>query len=562
MFNKLISMTSLFHVNLRGSVVPFFLLLAFTMGFFTSCSNTSGTEDGDELPNILLLVADDLGYADLGCFGSNIRTPNIDQLAAEGVLFTRFHSAPSCAPTRASLLSGADNHMAGVGSQFHRTGDQWGYEGYLTDRVVLLPQLLGDHGYRTYMTGKWHLGGEKDQLAHARGFDRSFILHQGAANHYNNLGFVSSNAPSIYSLDGKEVSWPENGYSTDVYTDYLIRFIEEDRERNQPFFAFAAYTSPHWPLQVDESYWKKYEGKYDEGYEVLRKQRLQSLKDADIISEDRKLPPKLPMVPDWDSLSPDQQRKESRKMELYAGMVENLDYHVGRIINYLKKIGEYRNTLIVFLSDNGAAAENFYERGPFTEFLQANYDNSYENMGSPTSFVSYDHKWAEAGSAPFRYHKQYTYEGGIRTPMIIRYPGNDKPGRKYRGFVTLTDLAPTFYDLAGIEFPSEYKGNEIHPLEGTSLMPVLNGENGQVHSAEEAWIMEHNHHALVRKGRWKLVNPQNGWDEDDFELYDLEEDPEESIDVKAQHPEIYRELLGAWEEYRENYRIQNFMESN
>jgi len=555
-------MTSLFHVNLRGSVVPLLLLLAFTMGFFTSCSNTSGTEDGDELPNILLLVADDLGYADLGCFGSNIRTPNIDQLAAEGVLFTRFHSAPSCAPTRASLLSGADNHMAGVGSQFHRTGDQWGYEGYLTDRVVLLPQLLGDHGYRTYMTGKWHLGGEKDQLAHARGFDRSFILHQGAANHYNNLGFVSSNAPSIYSLDGKEVSWPENGYSTDVYTDYLIRFIEEDRERNQPFFAFAAYTSPHWPLQVDESYWKKYEGKYDEGYEVLRKQRLQSLKDADIISEDRKLPPKLPMVPDWDSLSPDQQRKESRKMELYAGMVENLDYHVGRIINYLKKIGEYRNTLIVFLSDNGAAAENFYERGPFTEFLQANYDNSYENMGSPTSFVSYDHKWAEAGSAPFRYHKQYTYEGGIRTPMIIRYPGNDKPGRKYRGFVTLTDLAPTFYDLAGVEFPSEYKGNEIHPLEGTSLMPVLNGENGQVHSAEEAWIMEHNHHALVRKGRWKLVNPQNGWDEDDFELYDLEEDPEESIDVKARHPEIYRELLGAWEEYRENYRIQNFMESN
>ena len=553
-------MASFFQINFHS---PVSVLLALTFAALTSsCSDSSTGENRHEQPNILLLVADDLGYADLGCFGSDIHTPNIDQLADEGVLFTRFHSAPSCAPTRASLLSGADNHMAGVGSQFHRTGDQWGYEGYLTDRVVLLPQLLGDHGYRTYMTGKWHLGGEKDQLAHAKGFDRSFILHQGAANHYNNLGFVSPVNPSVYSLDGKEVPWPENGYSTEVYTDYLIRFIDEDRERNQPFFAFAAYTSPHWPLQVDESYWKKYEGRYDEGYEVLRKQRLQSLKDASIISQNRKLPPKLPMVPAWDSLSADQQRKESRKMELYAGMVENLDYHVGRIINYLKKIGEYRNTLIVFLSDNGAAAENFYERGPFTKFLQAHYDNSYENMGSPTSFVSYDHKWAEAGSAPFRYHKQYTYEGGIRTPMIIRHPGNNEPGRKYRGFVTLTDLAPTLYDLTGIEFPSEYQGNEIHPLEGTSIMPILNGKNGQIHSAEEAWIMEHNHHALVRRGRWKLVNPQNGWNEDNFELYDLVEDPEESVDIRNQHPEIYRELLGAWKEYRENYRIRNFMESN
>lgn len=537
----------------------FSLYIGLIIFSLVGCTSRNNEKNAKGKPNILLLVADDLGYADLGCFGSDIHTPNIDQLASEGIRFSHFYSAPSCAPTRASLLTGADNHMAGMGSQFHQTADQWGYEGFLSDRIITIPQLLSKNGYQTYMVGKWHLGGEKDQLAHEKGFQKSFIMHQGAGNHYNDWGFVSEDEPSRYSLNGDSIGWPENAYSTDLYTEYLLRFIKDGINKDKPFFAFAAYTSPHWPMQVDTSYWKKYEAQFASGYEVLRKKNLNTLKKQDIIEQGHPLPPLHPGITPWDSLSKEEQKVETRKMALYAGMLENLDHNVGRLIQYLKESDEYDNTMIIFMGDNGAAYRDFYNSGPFVDFLQNRYDNSYENMGTASSFISYGPAWAEAGSAPFRYYKQYTFEGGIRVPLIIKDIYKNE-NRLSKSFVTLTDLAPTFYDLADANYPDVYKGKDIHPLKGKTLVPLLRNQKSEVHNNEEAWIMEHHHHVLVRQGKWKLVNTGMGWEAEKFELYDIISDPSEKTDIKAQHPEKYEELLAIWRTYKSEYRVIDYSE--
>lgn len=534
------------------------ILVLTALSICWSCKKVKAIENQDVRPNILLIVADDMGYADLGCFGSDISTPNIDALAAEGLRFTNFYSAPSCAPTRASLLTGADNHMAGLGSQFYKRREQWGYEGYLSDRVVTIPQVLTENNYQNYMVGKWHLGGKADQLPHQKGFQQSFVMHQGAGNHYNNMGFEGKDLPSKYSLNGKSMDWPENAYSTDLYTDYLIDFITKGQTNNKPFFAFAAYTSPHWPLQVDSSYWKKYEVHYKDGYEALRARRLETLKAEGIVAKDHPLPPLYPNITPWDSLSPEQQKVETRKMAIYAGMLENLDDNVGRLISTLKANGMYQNTVIIFMSDNGAAYRDFYNVGPFTEFLQANYDNSYENMGSASSFVSYGGQWAEAGSAPFRYLKRFTFEGGIRVPFVIRTPDGNKEGGLNHSFVTLTDLAPTFYELTKAQYPEIYNNREIQPLPGTSILPLLNGTAMEIHADDEAWTMEHHHHALVRKGPWKLVNPGMMWDESKFELYNIVEDPAEQKNIKEEHLDIYEELLETWRNFKNDYNVRRY----
>ena len=369
-----------------------------------------------------MIIADDLGYTDLGCFGGEIQTPNIDSFSESGIRFSNFHTAPTCAPTRAMLYSGNDNHIAGMGSQFKKTGE-WGYEGYLTHRIVPFPQLLNDAGYHTYMTGKWHLGTEKEHNPHNKGMENSFVCLFGAANHYDNQGLFKSNPISLYTENGAPAEWPKDAYSTELYTDKLIEFIGSNRKDNQPFLAIAAYTSPHWPLQVDEEFWKKYEGNYSEGYEELRHQRFESMKNIGIVPKYSSMPEIHPKVQPWESLTEEQRMREERKMELYAGMVDNLDFHVGRLINYLKEIGEYDNTVIVFMSDNGAASRDFFSMPNHHEFLKEFFSNEYENMGDRDSYVSYGPPWAEAGTAGFRYYKDYTTEGGIRTPMIITGPG-------------------------------------------------------------------------------------------------------------------------------------------
>ncbi|MDX1590771.1 MAG: sulfatase-like hydrolase/transferase, partial [Balneolaceae bacterium] len=382
--------------------------------FFSACTNQS---EEKKPPNILLIVADDFGYTDLSAFGGDIDTPNLDALIENGVTFSGFHTAPFCAVTRAMLLSGNDNHIAGMGSQDLRTG-VFGYEGHLTDRIVPVPQLLKEAGYSTGMAGKWHLGKRPEDNPDSKGFDHSYTILDGGGNHYSDRGIFPDVPVSEYTDNGEPAGWPEGAYSTDFYTDKLIEYIGEASENDQPFFSFAAYTTPHWPLQVDPEYWKKYEGQYDEGYEALRLKRFNRMKELGFLPEDEELPELHPRVEPWDSLTPEEQRAEARKMELYAGMVDNMDYNIGRLVSYLKEIGEYDNTLIVFLSDNGAAAEDFYHHPYFGPFLQEHYTEEYSVMGMEESFISYGPQWAEAGASPLKYFKGYTTPGGINTPLV------------------------------------------------------------------------------------------------------------------------------------------------
>jgi arylsulfatase A-like enzyme len=516
-------------------------------------ASISAADQPDTRPNILLIVADDLGYADLGVFGSDIRTPNIDELAQQGVIFSQFHTAPMCAPTRSMLLSGNNNHVAGMADQgpdgFMKESVP-GYEGHLSDRVMPLPRVLKDAGYHTYTVGKWHLGVEKENSPWAAGFERSFGVVEGAATHFDGRGF--ENGPSIYREDGELVDYPKGQYSTALYTDRLLEFIDANKGDGKPFFAFAAYTSPHWPLQVPADELDRYAGAYDEGYDVLRRKRFESLKRAQIIPDDSRLPPRWDEITPWENLSKDQQRRESRKMELYAAMVENLDGHVGRLISYLEQNGLDKNTLVVFMSDNGAAPEDFYNHDYFKDYIRAHYDNSYENMGSPDSFVSYGAQWAEAGSAPFKRHKGYTSEGGITAPMIATGIGVGRTPGINRSYLTVMDLAPTFIELADARYPDD---GSVQGMRGENLLPLLAGTSDRAHADDYVTTQFFRGRAYLRQGQWKISALDKPFNEAGFALYDLQADPGETIDLAEKYPVKMKEMLALWRKQRSDLGI-------
>ena len=527
----------------------FSVLLASTI--MLSC--TKQEKEITKKPNIVLIVADDLGFGDIGCYGGDIKTPNIDKLSHRGIKFSSFHTAPMCAPTRAMLLSGNDNHIAGMGSQGNVT-DVFGYEGRLTNRIVTIPALLKQSGYHTYMAGKWHLGKTPESNPHQKGFEHSFVLLEGAGNHYNNRSALY-NKLSSYTEDGNPTSWTEGNYSTDFYTDKLIEYIDSDKRDNKPFFAFAAYTSPHWPLQVDKKYWKKYKGLYDDGYEKLRERRLISLKKAGIIPKNAISPPSHVRVMPWDSLSKQEQRKEARKMELYAGMVDNLDHNIGRLMKHLKDIGEYKNTLFVFMSDNGAANRDFINDDRFTN-LKEYYNDDFDNMGNANSYISYGPQWAEAGSSPFRYYKDFATEGGTNTTMIICGPNVNRKNEIHHGFTSLLDLAPTFYEMANVSYPKAYQGNKVYPLKGNSLIPFVSGKSNEIHDSTYVFALEHYGNAMLRKGNWKITNFTRPFKIDNFALYNLSNDIGEQINLKELEKEKYAELLNEWIKFSDEVKIQ------
>lgn len=507
----------------------------------------------DTRPNILLIVADDLGYADLGAFGSDIRTPTIDALAADGIRFTGFRTAPSCAPTRAMLLTGNNNHVAGmarqegIGLMGHAVP---GYESALSDRVVPFPRLLRDAGYHTYMTGKWHLGAERENWPIEAGFERSFVTLLGGDNYFNSLGY--SEGGSLFVENGERAEWPAGEYATKVYTDRLIEFIDAGRDDGRPFFAYAAYTSPHWPLQVPDEYLDAYAGDYDDGYDALRVRNFEALKTAGILTEDHELPPRNPAVTPWDELSADEQRRESRKMELYAAMVENLDDEIARLLGFLRDSELFDDTLIVFMSDNGAAFSDFYNVGPFSSYIKSTHDNAYELMGTEKSFVSYGVPWGEAGSAPFQRYKTYAREGGIAAPMIIAGQGVAHRDRIERQHVTVMDLAPTFLELAGAAYPGD---DRIRPMLGESMVAYLTGNADRVHGDDYVTLLYNWGRAYLRQGDWKISTLEGPFDERDFELYDLASDPGETTDLSAEEPERYWELIELWRARRREYGI-------
>jgi arylsulfatase len=490
----------------------------------------------------------------MSCYGGEIQTPNLDALAKRGVRFSQFHTAPYCAVTRAMVLTGNNNHIAGMGSQ-DLTTEVLGYEGRLSDRVITIPELLKTKNYTSFIAGKWHLGTTPEANPQRQGFDHSFVMLEGAANHYNEVGVLREPPISPYTEDGQKSNWPHKAYSTDFYTEKLLNYISKAHQKEQPFFGFATYTSPHWPLQVDEKHWIKFKGNYNGGYDSLRIARFNRAKKARVISQNSQLPKRHPEVVPWNELNEQEQKTEARKMELYAGMVDNLDYNVGRLINKLKELDIYENTLIIFMSDNGAAAEDFAEHSYFGPYIKKHFNNDYENMGQPDSYVSYGKQWAEAGSAPFKYFKGYTTEGGMTAPLIIAGPQVKEPGRLEHKFLTLMDIAPTIYELAKADYPSPQTNSKIRALRGTSLLPFLENKSTDIHDPDYVFALEHRGYVMLRRGHWKLLNISRSMEPSNFELYNLHLDPGEQNDLKKTYPDLFEELLQEWYAFSEEVGV-------
>jgi len=529
-----------------------YLILFILSCFFYSCKSEQ-KPPVKKTPNIVLIVADDLGYTDIGCFGSEIATPHLDALAEQGQLFSSFYTSATCSPTRAMLLTGTDNHIAGLGNMAERSVDivaqrgKPGYEGYLNDHVVSVSQLLKDAGYHTYIAGKWHLGLTPEQSPAAKGFERSFSLMEAYASHY----YPDKRSNSFWE-DDHFANYPAGKYSTDLYTDKLIQFIKEDQDDKKPFFLYAAYTSPHWPLQAPQEFIDKYQGRYNIGYDSLRKLRFHRLKEKGIINKQVALPslPAMkgylfgisdePLIP-WNALNKDEQQIESRKMEIYAAMVDNLDYNIGRLIQYLKEIGEYENTLFVFISDNGASE------------LEANNTpderDPYRFMGTANSFVAYGPQWAHASSAVNKLYKGYVAEGGIHSPMIIKMPSQQKGKGLNSSFTTVMDIAPTLLELAEVTYPASYNGLPLAPYQGESVLPLLKGEKDRVHDENYVMGWELFDRCAVRKGDWKILKIESPFGKGRFELYNIANDPTESNDVAEKYPDKYQEMLAHWTSY-------------
>lgn len=503
-------------------------------------------------PNVLLIVADDLGYTDLGVTGGEIRTPNLDALARSGLLLTQFLVSPTCSPTRAMLLSGVDAHPAGLGTMAGEADESQkgkpGYEGYLSDRVVSVAELLRQAGYRTAMAGKWHLGMEESRGPHRRGFERSFALLPGGASHFADAGGLFEGGAAAYRDDGRDVRPPAGFYSTAYFTDELIDSIRGGRGDERPFFAYAAYTAPHWPLQVPDAEIDRYAGRYDEGWDVLRRRRFEAARRLGIVPRTAPEPPRSRFARAWDELSAEERRREARRMEVYAAMVENLDHHVGRLLQVLKDTGQYDNTLILFLSDNGPEGNRIDRMKTNADWIPRRFDNRPANLGRAGSYAWLGAGWAQA-TTPFRLWKGFPTEGGIRVPAIARFGPAGRRGTS-DGVVSVKDVAPTLLKLAGVRHPgTRVAGSEVAPLEGRSLAPFLRGESPTVHGSGFSMGFELFGRRALRQGDFKIVWLFEPYGPGRWELYDLAADPLESNDLAAREPAKLAELVRAWDAY-------------
>lgn len=535
-------------------------------------------------PNFLVIVADDLGYSDCGCYGSEIKTPCIDALAQDGLRFTSFHVAAACSPTRAMLMTGTDHHLTGLGqlSEYVRNVPAYqgkpGHEGHLLESMVTLPELLRrGGGYRTVMSGKWHLGLKKEHGPAARGFDRSFALLPGCANHY---GFepqyqddeaipalLETAVTALHAEDGEYLAEvPDRFYSSDFYADKLIEYLREDGQR-RPFFAYLPFSAPHWPLQAPKESCDKYRDMYSEGPAALRLRRLARLKEMGLVSEN--------VVPhevvtggadpgDWEDMLPEERAKSARSMETYAGMVDRMDENIGRVIQYLKESDQYDNTVILFMSDNGAEGASYEARPIMGENVMRHihqyYDNSLDNIGRHDSFVWYGARWAQAATAPSRLFKMFSTEGGCRVPLVLK-PQKGSQGQPYAvtdEFCTVMDVVPTILDLASVKIDSSslLLDRPLQKMRGHSWKTFLDafaqGTHGDITildpEAPVGWEVCGS--GALRKGRYKITYVPAPKGPQRWELFDILDDPGETRDLSSDMPELLQQMVGHWEVYK------------
>lgn len=535
--------------------------------FLTACddSNTAQQAEND-LPNILLIVADDLGFSDSSPYGGEISTPSLQSLADDGILLSNFYAAPACSPSRAMMLTGVDNHLNGVGAmkeaidiltQFNPAttamlADFPGYRGALNRNVVTIPEVLSQQGYQSYIAGKWHLGDGKGQFPTDRGFDKSYVILQGGSSHTGSPLKGLTSTDSVVLIENQaEISSEEDFYTSRNFTDKMIQFIQEG-DSDTPFFGYLAFTAPHDPLEVPEEYSDKYRGLYDDGYDALRERRYRGLVERGILAGGYELADKA--APSWEELTEDERARRSRSYEVYAGMVDYMDEQIGRVVALVQETGQYENTLTMFMSDNGSEWKFLTEYAPDSEeYVAANFDTSFENIGQPNSAESIGPGFAQAAVSPFSGFKEKTAEGGIRMPFIVKWPNktrDDFDGLNTEAIVHITDLAPTVYELVGVDYPAEFEGNAIEALSGISMMPFLNGESAEVRTGYIGFEL-HGEKA-IRKGEWKLLwNTQ----EDIWELFNLSVDIGETTNVSMENPEVLEEMKGYWDEYERTNKV-------
>ncbi len=507
----------------------------------------------------MVILADDLGYSDLGSYGGEIETPNLDRLAREGVRFTQFYVTPRCSPTRASLLTGRYSHEVGIGHLNERWGRP-GYRGELDPHAVTLAEALKAAGYGTYMAGKWHLapnprlGSPPDAETRRawpreRGFDRFFGTIRGSGSFF---------APASLVRDDAYVEPEEGFYYTDAISDEAVRFVDEHRVRHpgRPFFLYLAHTAPHWPLHAPEEDVARVAGRYDAGWDALRRERHRRMVEMGLVRGDWGLAPREPRAPPWEAVR--RPTWQARRMEVYAAMVERMDRGVGRLLAALEAAGTLDDTLIVFLSDNGGNGEQLrgiWRLGAVTLPIPGVNrwrfgDNPGTMPGPADTFQTCGPGWSSLQNTPFRLGKHATHEGGIATPMIVRWPAgvDAAPGSLVHAPGHVVDLMPTVLEAAGARYPARFRGRETGPLRGMSLMPLLRGEPRR----RGAMFFEHEGNRAVRDGKWKLVSDWPG----DWELYDLEADRTELRDLAAEHPERVAAMAASYARFAEEVGVE------
>ena len=545
-------------------------LSLFLVGNSLATTYAAPTKD-HQPPNIMIILADDLGFSDISAYGGEIKTPHINSLLHQGKMLFNFHASSMCSPTRAQLMTGADNHLVGLGAMYETSKRQEamvgadnprsllkidGYSGHLTQNAYTVAEALKTKGYYTFMVGKWHLGYAPEQNPKARGFDRSFALLDGFDLHFKDQ---PKNYPrnTQYTENGQKVELPDNYYSTDYFTQKAFEYLAQ-KPKNKPFFAYMAYTAPHWPIQAPEPYLNMYKGKYDQGYDVIRKQRFERQKQLGLIPLNAEFPVERGnqalKTPSWQQLTSEQRKFEARKMEVYAGMVSQLDDRIGDMIQYLKKHHQYDNTLIIFMSDNGA-------EGGDHGFPMGDADNRYENIGRPTSYLYMGPRWAEVSSTPFTYWKSAASEGGVRVPFLVKYPAQISKDRGINNnFATVRDIFPTLTQLAGIQHRDLYPASskKIQPS-GFSLIPAFQNNSARIRPVNYYDFKELHGSRYAKNDEWKLVeNSPSKFNSHGWELYHLKQDFNEQHNVYDQHPEIVKILSTKYLKYADENGVVDF----
>ena len=514
-----------------------------------------GTAYAQVRPNIVVVLVDDAALMDFGVFGGEASTPNIDALAAAGTLFSQHRATPFCAPSRAMLLSGMDNHLAGLGTirevlpPEHR--GQPGYTMALEPGVETIATKLKRAGYRTYMTGKWHLGHEEGELPIDHGFDRSFILDASGADHWEDKPYLPYYREALWFEDGKEASLPEDFYSSSFIADRMQDYLEADGGRSEPFFAYVAFLAVHIPVQAPREYTEKYLDVYADGWSVIRERRWQRAQALGLVPEGAPLAAQPETIPRWEDLTVSQQRLAAKSMAVNAGALEAMDTELGGLIDYLKSTGQFENTIFVVTSDNGPEAGDPWGQGAAQWWFRLQgYSREYETLGEKGSYVALGAGGASANAGPSHLFKFHAGEGGLRVPLIMSGPGVSS-GQQVDSMTVMSDIAPTLLDMAGVRDEAP----DAKAMTGRSIKPVLDGASERTYLASDAIGVETSGQAALYKGGYKLVRNLPPHGDSTWRVFDIASDPGETVDLSAELPSVKQDLMHEYRLYAERVGV-------